>query len=80
VKTIVKRYDIYEEGFVVMEGSGAAHYLGNAEGVDFIDACKNYIAKSRQGEIQKDKNGNLYASEWGCRWYPTLAEAKKSFG
>lgn len=33
----MKRFDIYEEGFVIMEGSGRAHYVGSAEGKDFLD-------------------------------------------
>lgn len=31
MKTVVKRYDIYEDGFAVMDGSGVTNYLGNAE-------------------------------------------------
>lgn len=79
-----KIFDIYEEGFCVMEGTGLAHYVGSAEGEDFLDACKNYISKHpNSGYIKK---GNYfgreyeYACNWGCRWFPTLAEAQRSFG
>lgn len=74
------KYDIYQEGFVVMEGHGRAIHLGSAEGETFIDACRNYIKETGQGEIRVDKNGNEYAADWGCRWFPTLVEAQKSYG
>lgn len=70
------KYDIYEEGFVVMEGRAKAHYLGSTEGNTFLDTCKNYIKETGYGEICADTNGNEYASEWGYRWFPTLAEAQ----
>lgn len=76
----MKWYDIYEEGFVVMEGHGRAHYLGSAYGNTFIEACKNLIKVTGQGEIRRDENGNEYACDWGCRWFPTLEEAQKSCG
>lgn len=76
----MKTYEIYEEGFCVMEGSGSAHYLGSAPGKTFLDACKNYIKATGNGEIDVDDNGNEYASDWGCRWFPTLEEAQRSFG
>lgn len=73
-------FHIYEEGFSVMEGSVGAHYLGTAYGETFIDACKNFIAEGHKGCIRIDENGNEYASDWGCRWFPTLEEAQRSFG
>lgn len=80
----MKTYEIYEEGFIVMEGSATAHYVGSAEGENFLDACKNYIAKHpNSGYIKKGIYcGEEYefACNWGCRWFPTLAEAQASFG
>ena len=73
-------YNIYEEGFCVMEGSGDARYIGTASGETFLDACKNYIKETGYGEIDVDSDGNEYAKDWGCRWFPTLAEAQRSFG
>lgn len=73
-------YSIYEEGFVTSGESATAHYLGHAEGYSFIDACKNFIKLVGRGEIIVDRDGNEYASDWGCRWYPTLEEAQRSFG
>ena len=76
----INLYSIYEEGFVATGESAQAHYIGSATGVDFIDACRNFIAKTGRGEIRKDTNGNEYACDWGCRWFPTLSEAQRSFG
>ena len=76
----MKTYNIYEEGFCVMEGSGEAHYIGTASGETFLDACKNYIKETGYGKIDVDSDGNEYAKNWGCRWFPTLAEAQRSFG
>ena len=76
----MKTYKIYEEGFQVMEGHGKARYLGSASGETFLDACKNYIDKTGHGKIYVDDDGNEYAGDWGCRWFPTLAEAQRSFG
>lgn len=76
----MKTYNIYEEWFCVMEGSAKAHYLGTASGETFLDACKNYIKETGRGKINVDSDGNEYASDWGCRWFPTLAEAQRSFG
>ena len=63
-----------------MEGSGDARYVGTASGETFLDACKNYIKETGYGEIDVARDGNEYAKDWGCRWFPTLAEAQRSFG
>ena len=80
----MKIFDIYEEGFIVMEGSAKAHYVGSAEGENFLEACRNYIAKNPgSGYIRSfTVNGEKreFACSWGCRWFPTLAEAQESFG
>lgn len=57
-----------------MEGHGRVHYIGGAFGNTFIEACKNLIKVTEQGEIRRDENGNEYACDWGCRWFPTLEE------
>ena len=75
-----KKYEIYAEGFHVMEGTAHAHYVGDGYGESFLDACKEYIARTGIGEICVDERGREYACDWGCEWFPTLAEAAKSFG
>lgn len=72
-------FDIYEEGFVVMEGSAKAHHIGQGDGETFLEACKDYIQRTGYGEIEKD-HGREYACNWGCRWYPTLYQAQEKFG
>lgn len=77
----MKRFDIYEEGFCVMEGSASAHYVGEGYGDTFLDACRDYINRTGYGEIRVDEDtGREYACEWGCEWFPTLFEAARSFG
>lgn len=74
-------FDIYEEGFRIMQESAQAHYVGSAYGDTFLDACKNYIKEHPgKGEIRKRRDGSEYACSWGCRWFPTLSEAQRSFG
>lgn len=80
IRKEMETFTIYEEGFQVMEGTGRAHYIGIGQGETFLDACKDFIAKTGYGEIKTDANGNEYACEWGCRWFPTLEEAQRSFG
>ena len=77
----MKLYEIYEEGFSIMEGNGTAHYIGSAYGETFLDACKNYIKEHPgSGEIRAGESGRQYACSWGCVWFQTLSEAQKSFG
>ena len=75
-----KEYEIYEEGFIVPEGSDCARFIGIGRGKNFIEACRDFIKRAGFGEIKKDDKGNEYASAWGCRWFPTLREAQESFG
>lgn len=77
----MKRYNIYEEGFCVMEGTAHAHYLGYGYGETFLDACKEYISRTGSGEIRVDEaTGQEYACDWGCEWFPSIEEAARSFG
>lgn len=76
----MKKFEIYEEGFAVMEGSGRAHCIGYGYGDTFLGACKEYIKRTGKGEIRVDEFGREYACDWGCQWFPTLSEASRSFG
>lgn len=76
-----KAFDIYEEGFRTNGESAYAHYLGVGYGESFIEACKEFIARTKYGKIYiDDTTGEEYACDWGCRWFPTLEEAQKNFG
>ncbi len=72
------KFKIYMEGFATLGERGRAYFLGTSKGDTFIEACKNYIKTTGQGCIRVDENGNEYASYWGCRWFPTLEEARES--
>lgn len=74
------KFNIYEEGFDTNGEHGKAIFLATAEGNTFIEACENFIKETGCGEIRIDRDGNKYACEWGCRWFPTLAEAQKLCG
>lgn len=75
-------YDIYEEGYAATGESRGAIYLGQGEGETFDDACKDYIERTGYGEygIIPGYRDLVGASNWGCRWFPSLEEAQKSFG
>lgn len=73
-------WEIYEEGFVATGCDEKAHYLGTGFGKTFLDACKEYIQRTGHGEIRMGNDGKEYPCDWGCRWYPTLSEAQKSYG
>ena len=76
----MNKFDIFEEGFQVMEGNAKAHYIGFGYGDTFEEACEEYIKRTGRGEKRKKDNGMVYYCDWGCRWFPTLEEAQKSFG
>lgn len=76
----MRAWEIYEEGFQVMEGTGHAHFVGVGYGDTFLDACREYIARTGEGEIRTDEFGEEYACDWGCQWFPTLYQAQESFG
>ena len=44
-------YEIWSEGFVVMEGHGKAHLHGYAKGNTFKEACINYAKTDKEFEF-----------------------------
>lgn len=76
------KFSIYEEGFMLtgMDVPARAHLIGFSYGDTFLDACKQFIRDGHPGEICSGKDGVEFAHDWGCRWFPTLEEAQKSFG
>lgn len=70
-------YDIWEEGFLVMEGSATANLVAkNVPGENFLDACKKYFKKDSLFRINSDG----VPSRWGCRLFDNETDARKSFG
>lgn len=70
-------YDIWEEGFCVMEGSATAHLIATGvPGENFLDACKKHLKNDSLFRV--DNNGT--PSRWGCRLFDNEIDARKSFG
>lgn len=44
------KFEIFEEGFVVMEGEAIAHSIGYGYGNTFQEACEEYIKRTGRGE------------------------------
>lgn len=69
----MKEYNIWSEGFIVMEGRSGAHYHGKIKANSFKEACDNFF-----------KNDSLYSPErmtyWGCKLFDNEQEARKSYG
>ena len=76
----MKKFEIYQEGFKVMEGEAKAHSIGFGYGETFEEACEEFHNRTSRGEKRKLKDGSIIYSDWGCKWFPTLEEAQKSFG
>ena len=73
----MKEYQIWSEGFRVMEGSSGAILHGHAKGVDLNDACKNLAKKDK--EFAKNFSADRMAW-WGCKIYDNETDARKTFG
>ena len=66
-------FEIWSEGYAVMEGRGTAHHHGNIEANSFKEACDIFF-----------NNNKLYNPErltyWGCKLFDNETDARKSFG
>ena len=74
---LMKKYEIWSEGFVVMEGRGKAQLHGYAEGNTFKEACINYAKSDKEFDFYFDPNRMTY---WGCKLFDNEADARVSFG
>ena len=71
-------YDIWMEGFHIQGGGPVqASFLGQSEGKDFKEAVLKWYDEH---PIQKHSFNPDTLSDWGCRLYPTEAEARKFMG
>lgn len=78
MKKTLKKFDIWEEGFRVMEASSTANLIARGvEGTDFLDACKRYFKKTKD-TLFNIRNG--VPNRWGCRLFDNEADARKVFG
>ena len=68
-----KTFEIWSEGYVVMEGRGTAHHHGNIEANSFKEACDIFF-----------NNNKLYSPErltyWECKLFDNETDARKAFG
>jgi hypothetical protein len=72
-----KKYEIWCEGFLMTGGGGKAFKFGDAKGVDFLDACKNYFAENPSDNFRITNGEPIW---WGCRLFDNEKDARKSFG
>lgn len=69
----MSRYEVWMEGFQVMEGRAEAQCLGSCEAENFLEACKQVC--------KYDSNYDpIDNSIWGCRLFDNEKDARKSFG
>lgn len=69
----MKRYEVWAEGYQCTGESGGAHLMGTAEAASFKEAC-DIVCKDHSSYNPEQ------LTDWGCRLYPTEAEARRSFG
>jgi hypothetical protein len=72
----MKHFDVWIEGYRATGQSAGASYLGSAEANTFEEACDK-VAESTWAKEYYDPK---YHTVWGCRMFPTEAEARQSFG
>jgi hypothetical protein len=73
----MKTFDIWSEGYRENVGSTPAEPWGQARGETFRDAVLAYAATNAEFNEALDA-ANL--TVWGCRLFPTEAEARVAFG
>jgi hypothetical protein len=70
------KYQVWMEGFVVMEGHATAEYLGEYEADSFLEACKK-AADNHPGYGGYNQKTNRI---WGCQLFDNEIDARKGFG
>lgn len=73
------RYDIWRDGYCVTGQQGKAAYIGWGDGSNFQEACQNWAQKFPDKAKSLSFNKECTAA-WGCRLFPSEAEARKNFG
>ena len=72
-------YEVWAEGYRVMEGAGYARKLGEVEAPSFRVACKMVCGdpdwQARNGDFDPER-----LTVWGCRLFPDQASARRAFG
>jgi hypothetical protein len=75
----VRRHEVWAEGYAVTGGRGNATMLGDALGRTFDEAVLDLMRRRPDLAMYhgQDAKGHTH---WGCRLYPTRAQAQRSFG
>ncbi len=77
-KSSVRVFDIWAEGFKTMDGEGKAQYITSIMAPGFREAC---VLANAAGKFAGCGNFDQESlSVWGCRLFPTEAEARAQFG
>ena len=72
------KFDVWLEGYAATGEHGTAQCLQREVMVDtFPEACRLALGNKGWDMSYYSAGPNTY---WGCRFYPTEAEARKSFG
>lgn len=74
-----KLFAIWSEGYQATGESCGATYHGEAEGVDFADAVKNYVDSGVDPQFNKYVDLEQM-THWGCRLFDNHGDASASFG
>lgn len=72
----MKSWEIWMEGYAVTGNSSPASFVGKADGALFEDAVRAWYA-AHPDPVYFDSKRLTF---WGCRHFPTEAEARNSFG
>lgn len=74
----MKSYQIWMEGFRATGEGGPATFLGEFEGEDFVDACRNWAKQASDPSLFRVTDGvPIY---WGCRLFDNEKDARELFG
>lgn len=75
-----RKFEIWSEGYRAQGNESGAHKHGEAEGENFVDACRNFFADEKPDEMgwtYFDAERNTY---WGCRLFDNEGDARQSYG
>ena len=72
----MKKYQVWMEGFHVMEGHATAEFLGEYEAETFLEACQK-AADDHPGYGGYSPERNCI---WGCRLFDNETDARRDFG
>lgn len=72
-----KLFEIWSEGYRATGEAGPAYKCGTAYGMSFAEACAAFAKTNAEFAHNFDP---VSLTHWGCKLFPTEAEARKSYG